>query len=385
MWACLDCRWNREVYVLRLPAALILLAFCSGAVPQEDPGRILQRAIGLHQAGNVEAAIPQYRAYLKLRPEAVDARSNLGAALSKAGRYAEAIPEYRQALRGRPGDPHIRLNLALANYKLGRIGDAAAEFAGLHASQPDNSQVMLLLADCWLRQGEYKQVIELLTPVEKRNVDDLAIAYLLGTALLRDKQVDRGQQIIDRILRNGDSAEARLLLGTAKLEAAEYEGALADLKKAVELNPALPDAHSYLGRAHIELGDTASARKDFEAELQQNPNDFESNLNLGALLKQDHDYDGARKLLDRALRTRPGDLRARFQLASVNLEDGKLDAARNGLEQILKQAPEFVEAHISLATAYYRLQRKSDGDREKALAQKLAAEQRSGTVREKKQ
>ena len=173
------------------------------------------------------------------------------------------------------------------------------------------------------------------------------------------------------------------MLGTAKLNAGEYEVAIADFEKAAELNPNLPDVYSYLGRAHIETGDTAAARQDFQKELQQNPNDFESNLNLGALLKQDQDYDGARKLLDRALRVRPGDLRARFQLASVNLGEGQLDEARTGLEQIVKQAPEFVEAHISLATAYYRLQRKADGDREKALAQKLAVEQRSGQSKEK--
>jgi tetratricopeptide (TPR) repeat protein len=243
--------------------------------------------------------------------------------------------------------------------------------------QPDNLQVMLLLADCWLRQGEHRKVIDLLDPVEKQNPDHLGIAYLLGTALVRDKQIVRGQQVIDRILHNGDSAEARLLLGTAKLEAAEYEGALADFQKAAALNPDLPEVHQYLGRAHVELGDGAAARADFEAELKQNPNDFESNLNLGALLKQDQDYDGARKLLRKALQVRPGDLRARFQLASVDLEDGKLEAARTGLEQILRQAPEFVEAHISLATTYYRLNRKADGDREKALSQKLAEERRS--------
>ena len=37
-------------------------------------------------------------------------------------------------------------------------------------------------------------------------------------------------------------------------------------------------------------------------------------------------------------------------------------------------SPEFLEAHISLATVYYRLKRKADGDREKALVQKLTAE-----------
>ena len=39
-----------------------------------------------------------------------------------------------------------------------------------------------------------------------------------------------------------------------------------------------------------------------------------------------------------------------------------------------------MEAHISLAAVYYRLQRKADGDREKALAQKLTLEQRTAPV-----
>ena len=38
---------------------------------------------------------------------------------------------------------------------------------------------------------------------------------------------------------------------------------------------------------------------------------------------------------------------------------------------------------ISLATVYYRLKRKADGDREKALAQKLSEEKRSGQAQEK--
>src|ERR1035437_6167154 len=100
---------------------------------------------------------------------------------------------------------------------------------------------MLLLADCWLRQGEDRKVIDLVTPVAEQNRDDLAIAYLLGTALLRDKQIDRGQQMIDRILRNGDSAEAHLLLGTARLNAREYEAAIADFEKAAQLNHHLHD------------------------------------------------------------------------------------------------------------------------------------------------
>jgi len=231
-----------------------------------------------------------------------------------------------------------------------------------------------LLADCWLRQGQDRKVIELLTPWEKLPTSDLATAYLLGTALLRDKQIERGQQMIDRILRNGDSAEAHLLLGTAKMSAMDFTAAIVDCEKAVELNPGLPDVYSFLGLAHKESGDMQAARADFQKEIEQNPNDFESNLNLAVLLKQDQDYEGARKLLERALRVRPGDLAALYQVAAIDLGAGRINQARVGLEKIVKQAPEFVEAHISLATVYYRLKRKDDGDREKALVQKLTAE-----------
>ena len=96
------------------------------------------------------------------------------------------------------------------------------------------------------RWASTRKWIALLTPVHEKSPDDLAITYMLGTALVRGGQVARGQVIIDRILRNGDSAEARLLLGVTKLNAHDYPAALADLAKAVELNPNLPDVYAYL-------------------------------------------------------------------------------------------------------------------------------------------
>ncbi len=355
------------------PALLILAALAYAQAP--PPEQILQQAVAAHRAGDLDAAIRGYRVYLKARPEAIDARSNLGAALASTGRYSEAIIEYREALKRSPRNFPVSLNLALAYYKSDQVAKAAVELVALHKAQPANRQVILLLGDCWLRQGEDVKVIELLTPVEKQDENDLAIAYMLGTALLRNKQMDVGQRIIDRILRQGDSAEARLLLGTARLNALEYPEAIADLRKAAELNPHLPDVYSYLGRAEMDSGDMAAAREAFQKELAQNPIDFESNLNLAVLLKQDEDYAGARKLLDRALLVRPGDLRVLYQVGSIELAEGKLESARATFEGVIMRAPTFVEAHISLATTYYRLKRKEDGDRERALVQKLKAEQ----------
>ena len=354
---------------------LAIAMFCGAlAAAQDSVEPVLQRALALHQAGRVEQAIPEYRAYLKVRPDNVDARSNLGAALAATGHYDDAVAEYRVALKGRPGDNRIRLNLALAFYKAGRMVEASDELAALHMAQPADRQVSLLLADCWLERGENGKVIGLATPIANAEPDNLGFAYVLGTALLREKQIAQGQVFIDRILRNGDSAEARLMLGTAKMSALDFTGAIAEFERAAKLNPQLPDVYAFLGLAHRESGDLQAARADFQKELEQNPNEFESNLNLAVLLKEDQDYQGARKLLARALRVRPGHAAALYQLAAIDLASGNLEQARAGLEHIVSKEPLFLEAHISLAQVYYRLKRKEDGDREKALVQKLTAE-----------
>jgi Tfp pilus assembly protein PilF len=44
------------------------------------------------------------------------------------------------------------------------------------------------------------------------------------------------------------------------------------------------------------------------------------------------------------------------------------------LEAIVKEAPSFIEAHVALATAYYRLQRKTDADRERTIVDRLTQE-----------
>src|SRR5207244_12942866 len=105
----------------------------------------------------------------------------------------------------------------------------------------------MLEADCCLRLGANKKVIALLPPTHRTNGDDLAIVYMLGTALVRDGQAEKGQVLIDRILKNGDSAEARLLLGTTKLMVNDLSGALADLQRAVELSASVPQGNADYG------------------------------------------------------------------------------------------------------------------------------------------
>jgi tetratricopeptide (TPR) repeat protein len=342
-----------------------------------NPESVLARAVGFHQAGDLENAIKEYQTFLAERPDHTNARSNLGAVLARLGRFQEAIDQYNRALLLDGNNPGIRFNLAVAFYKSARIVPASKELEKVVALQPETPNATLLLADCYLQMGEYPKVIALLAPQEAKYPENKALAYLLGTALLRDQQVEKGQQQIEKIMRGGDSAEVHMLLGTTHLMSADYAKAAQEFAAAAKLNPKLPTVHSYYGRALSMTGNTDEAKEEFRRELETNPNDFDANLQMGVILKQDQNPDEALKYFQRALLVRPDEPNARFYIESLHVGQGKYAEALPALEKLVKDAPDFVEAHVMLATVYYRLRRKADGDRHQAIVNRLNAERQA--------
>ena len=358
--------------MLKFTLTLVLsLAFTAFA---QSPQQLVQDAQQKQRAGDLEGAVAEYQQFLRMYPDATVIHSNLGAALADLGRFEEAISQYKIALSQSPKLTQARLNLALCYYKMGRIDDAATELEKVRAEDPANRQAALLLGDSYMRLGRENDVIRVLEPEEKKYPDDLAIAYLLGTALIRQKRVEEGQVLVDRILRNGDTAEAHLMLGSAKMGASDFAGARDEFAKAVALNPNLPEVHVLYAKALMLTGDSDLSVKEFKAELVVDPYNFDANLQLGAMAKQEQNYEQAKKYFARAEETRPGDPGVRYQLALLAFDDGDLDKARQMLEALVKESPQFLEAHVSLALVYYRLKRPEDSKREREIVQKLTAE-----------
>jgi tetratricopeptide (TPR) repeat protein len=357
-------------------------ALLAGRVSAQDTAveQAFERATQQHEKGDLEGAIRGYSAILEKYPARVDVRSNLGAAYSALGRYEDAIDQYKRALLIDSGNLAIRFNLALAYYKAALFAEAVPELEKFIAAAPNNPQMMnarLVLADCQVRLGEYKQVIQSLSPLAETDADNRTVAYLLGSALIGDGQLDKGQAIIDRLFRHEDSAEAHLLMASILLLADDAQTALKEAQRAIELNPKLPTVQAWYGRVLMRLGDTEKAKVAFRNELASNANDFEANLYLGVLLRQDKQLDEALHHLQRAVQLRPREQYARYHLAAVYAAAGKPGDALPLLEGVVKEHGDFVEARVLLASVYYRLNRKEDGDREKALIQKSNTEQQA--------
>ena len=341
---------------------------------------VAQHALVLQQAGDYAGAVEAYRAYLKAKPDDVVAHSNLGVALAKLGRYDEAIQEYEAADRILPGDPRIGLNLAIAYSKSGRVYEAAQKLEKVHSVQPDNEQVTLLLADCHLRLGDDARVIELLQPLAKAMPDDLPVAYMLGTALIRQQRIAEGQVMLDRILKNGESAESRFLLGMQMFESGDYPAAVKELASAAELNANLPELQSYYGRALLMTGDADGAAAAFRKELANNPNDYAANVGLGQILTVRKKYGEALPILQQSLLVRPQSLEPRLAMGECLIATGKLAEARQPLEEAVKTAPNSLAAHEMLATVYTGLKMPPQANQEQAQVQRLNSQRSSLAV-----
>jgi tetratricopeptide (TPR) repeat protein len=374
---------RRDLPHARLRAALGLAAALGAAstvaaLDEAGSRQLLDRASALHQAGDIEGAVREYETFLKRHPEIADVRSNLGAAYVRLGRLDKAIDQYRRALAsGKASDPTaIRFNLGLAYYKAARLEEAKASLSRVLAASPDHKNALLLLANCHLIAGDNRQVIDLLAPFEARHRGDRAFAYLLGTTLLREGELERGTALVDVILRDGDSAEAHFMLGTAQLARGDAVAAADEFKRALELNPELPSLNAFLGRSLSEMSRSDEAAEHFRRELRINPNDFDSNLFLGMhLQKAEQKYDEALAHYERALRLRPGSPDARYQIGLVYLMTARDDEGLAMIEGVVKDVPGFLEGHATLTRLYYRLGRREEAERHRAIADELRARQ----------
>lgn len=355
---------------------LLLLLYASFAPAQQvQPDRLLSHAIEAQQRGDLPTAIREYQELLKLKPNMVDVRVNLGAALADSGRFDDAIAQYRLALHDVADKNPIRLNLGLAYYKKGDLEAASREFEELHKVRPEDAQVAILLGDSEVRLGRGAEAAAMLSSMEAANAANPDFEYVLGTALLQEGNRREGAQKLSTLAERTQNADAYLLAGSTFLDLNDFEHARADLEAALRLKPDLPHIYTLTGMARDQTGDQAAAEPAFREALRKDPNDFNANLYLGSILYKRRSMDEAQQYLDHALQLNPTSSMARYEVAIWNSTSGHYEQAAKYLEDVTRTDPEWLQPHIELANVYYRLHRPQDGAKEREIVTRLTAQQ----------
>jgi tetratricopeptide (TPR) repeat protein len=337
--------------------------------------QLLDEAIQEQQKGDLEAAIRDYRAVLAARPDTLAARVNLGAALARSGQLDAAITEYEAALRLAPQLESVHLDLGLAYQRKGDLENSRQQFDAAHRANPHDVRVAILLGDAEARTNQAADAVAMLTPMEEANAGDSDFEYVLGEALIAAGHPRDGVPRVEKAAAISNSADSWMLAGSTLLNLNEFPQARRDLDNAMKLDPSLPGLCTLDGTARDKDGDAAAAEPSFRQALQQNPNDFDANLYLGAILYNQRKMDESKIYLQKALQLNPTSTLARYETAMWLSISSQYSDAVQILEKLTVEDPKWLEPHVQLATLYYKLHRPEDGQRERAIVDRLTAEQ----------
>ncbi len=360
-----------------VPTVLLLAASTLGLAQVSDVEHLFDRAMEEQQRRDFPDAIRDYQNVLQLSPKLIDARVNLGAALSQAGRFDEAIVQYRLALSVMPDNDAVRRNLGLAYYKKGDLAAATGEFEEVRKRKPADPSLAVLLADSEVRSGKAEDALAMLGPLEAANQTNPDFEYVMGTALIASGRRRDGVARLEKVAETTQNVDAYYLAGSTLLDLNEGEAARRNLEAALRLNPGLPHIYTMVGLARDRSGEPGDAAVAFREAARQDPSDFDANLYLGAILTKQRKLEEARPHLDKALTLRPDSTFARYELALWKSTSGQYDAAVTDLETIVKADPTWLEPHVELATVYYRLHRTEEGKQQREIVARLTEQQQT--------
>jgi tetratricopeptide (TPR) repeat protein len=298
--------------------------------------------VELADEGKTEAAIAEYQAALRIRPDYAQARTDLGNALLKvSGRGGEALAQYRAAVESMPGSPIPHNDLGNALVKAGRLQDAVAEYQAALAIKPEYA--------------------------EARNNLGKALAGMPG----RGGEAVAHYQAALRI--NPNLAEAHVNLGDALAQMpGRIAEAMAEYQTALRINPNLAEAHHSLGRALSDMpGRMADAAAEYEAALRANPDFAEAHYDLGLALSAMDRPAEALSHFEAALKIRPDYAEAHNNMAVTLAAFPRRSAeALAHFEEAARLKPDYFDAQFNLGLALAQ----EPGKLREALAHLEAAE-----------
>ena len=298
--------------------------------------------VGTARVAPVPAAPPDegqelalYQAYLEAlvqrRPEHWQARANLASLLADTGRAPEALPHLRQALRRRKDDRHLLRQLARTADAAGASGPAHAAWLRLAALEPGNVEARVRLADLYrelewfaLARAAAGQAVRLAPEAPEVLRAAAAVEYVAQDyrAALRNSRL---------LMRKAPENPVGYSIAAMCLrELGEWEEAIRNAERAVQLDPAVMDYRVELARLHVDRPDGAA-------------------------------YDRALVVLSDPGRTGRDELKRRYWKGVCLQRMGQPDAAFGELTAVRERTAGFLEVDYYLAKIYQQR-----GDSQKA-------------------
>ncbi len=348
----------KSVFRAMFSRSIVVFLFCaacaaSHALPQDEVTPQVQQLYAQAQAAqqhdDIPTAIEKYRAMIRLAPHLAAAYNNLGRLYFNQRDYGHAAQTLSQGLRLNPNMPTASAMLGMSYLETGQMQKAEEALETALRANPKDTVVQMALAKVRIHLHQYDGAVDLLKSYTEQNPRDQEAWYLLGKTYLQLSEDSLGK--INQI--DPNSVVAHEVAGEIDESMHNYDGALVEYKKAIDLAPNQPDPHIHMANTFWSIAKWDSARTEFEAGLAHDPNNCMAHWKLGnAILEANGDSGEALTHLNKAVDLCPELMQARVDRARALIKTGKQDEALPDLLLAEKDSPDEPSIHFLLASVY---------------------------------
>ncbi len=334
----------------------------------------------------------------------------LGAYHQDQRRLEEAIGQLERAHELRPDDLAIDVRLGQLALLSDRPEEARAYFELARGSEEFAALALYGLGRSASLRGDDAAAVELFQAALELEPEAAEVHQQLGLTFRKLRDLDAAREHLSRQASDeltfpdplmaslkGDFSRSHLFAGLEAQSTGRWEDAVAEYRKAVELDPTNGVNRHALAGALEASGDLDAAIEEYRMAASLLPSDGmvrvglarvlisrdgatdeavgiyrqavelapgleEARKGLAAVLLRQQQFEEALEHLEAAVEIDPEDLGARLLLARALAAVGREPEARSKLESILETRPEFVEATLDLAAIEAR-----QGDPEGAI------------------
>jgi len=214
--------------------------------------------------------------------------------------------------------------------------------------------VLAVLITCARAQTAYWHDSELLWTHTLACTLSNSIAHNnLGSAFRDQGRMEEAIAELQKALAiNPDYAEAHYNLGNAFLQQGRMEEAIAQYQMALEIMPDDEEVHNNLGNVFLQQGRMEEAISCYQKALEINPNHAKAHNNLGNAFRQQGRLEEAIAHFQKALAINPDYAEVHNNLGVVFTQQGRIEGAISQFQKALEIKPDYAEAHYNLGNAF---------------------------------
>lgn len=330
-------------------------------------------SVALAMAG-ADRAAAQDNAHVNSRGDRSTAVLSEARLLINQGRPQAAI-EKLKAL-GEPGRTDVAHLLGVAYYHADDHLHAIEQLARIVGKLPEGSleqrEAVQVLGLSNFIVGRFAEAVPLLEATRVWAAGNAELGYVLGQAYVQTHQPDRARQVFAATFGvTPDSAAAHLVAAQMMIRLEFEAAAETELKRAIEKDPKLPQAHALLGQLAIFRGRLDEGIALTEREIALNPANAMAFSQLGDALVRQGKWDEGIAALQKSIWLNPFYSAPYIVLGKAYMKKGQPATAEGMLTRAIQYDPNNRSAHYLLGQLFQQMGRLEDAKREFAIAERL--------------